>query len=279
MRFFAAVAGATLMPDGRDYDEQCIHRLEEHHTVITTEHGDTVVNTHTGERVVLPPCASKATSPGVGYYSDWVVDTVSRHPSIGRMATNWTVPAAPESRGPVPGMSSVYLFNGLETGTGHGGTSKGILQPVLSYGKSGCILNPLAGWRFTAFFVLGSGRAYCGKVIEVEEGDQLQGRMTKTGDSWMIEADAGAKGVSTHTVSGGLAVTAAYITIEGMVIYNCKALPKEDLVFSANSLSDSQGKALEPQWKTEVRHGECKPAVALHGDDVTVSWGASDVVV
>jgi len=278
MRFFAAVAGATLMPDGRDYDEQCIHRLEEHHTVITTEHGDTVVNTNTGERVVLPPCASKATSPGVGYYSDWVVDTVSRHPSIGRMATNWTVPAAPESRGPVPGMSSVYLFNGLEDGSNrHDSTF--ILQPVLSYGKSGCILNPLAGWRFTAFQVTKAGRAYCGKVIEVEEGDVLQGRMTRTGDTWIIEADAGAKGVSSHSVTDDFEATTAYITVEGMIIYNCKALPKEDLLFSANVLSDGQGKALEPQWKTEIYHQECKPAVTLHGNDVTVSWGASDVVV
>mmetsp|Transcript_38841 Transcript_38841/g.101589 ORF Transcript_38841/g.101589 Transcript_38841/m.101589 type:complete len:276 (-) Transcript_38841:237-1064(-) len=275
MRFFAAVASATLMPDGRDYDEQCIHRLEEHHTVITTEAGDTLVNTRTGERVELPLCDSKA---NVGYYSSWIVDTVSLHPSIGMMATNWTVPTAPESRGPVPGMSSVYLFNGLEDGTNHH-DSTFILQPVLSYGKSGCILNPLAGWRFTAFYVTGSGRAYCGKVIEVEEGDTLQGRMTKSGDSWTIEADAGAKGVSSHTVSGGLAVTAAYITIEGMVIYNCKALPKDDLVFSANVLSDIQGKALEPKWQTEIRHGECKPAVSVQGDDVTVSWGAQDVVV
>mmetsp|Transcript_38842 Transcript_38842/g.101591 ORF Transcript_38842/g.101591 Transcript_38842/m.101591 type:complete len:280 (-) Transcript_38842:182-1021(-) len=279
MRFFAAVASATLMPDGRDYDEQCIHRLEEHHTVITTEAGDTLVNTRTGDRVELPPCDSKAASPGVGYYSDWIVDTVSRHPSIGMMATNWTVPTAPESRGPVPGMSSVYLFNGLETGTGHGGTSKGILQPVLSYGKSGCILNPLAGWRFTAFQVTKAGRAYCGKVIEVEEGDTLQGRMTKSGDTWTIEADAGAKGVSSHGVTGEFEATSAYITVEGMIIYNCKALPKDDLLFSANVLSDSQGKALEAQWKTEIYHKECQPAVSVQGDDVTVSWGPADVVV
>ena len=36
------------------------------------------------------------------------------------------------------------LVAGLEDGGGHHGASTLILQPVLQYGKSGCVLNPLS---------------------------------------------------------------------------------------------------------------------------------------
>ena len=72
-------------------------------------------------------------------------------------------------------MSSIYLFNGLEDGAGHAGNASLILQPVLSYGKSGCILSPTnwGQWNLVSYLVSGSGR---GKRIKVD-GDDIVGTM------------------------------------------------------------------------------------------------------
>ena len=68
----------------------------------------------------------------------------------------------------------------LEDGSGHHGDASFILQPVLQYGKSGCVLDPLKwhSWHFIAFLVDGSGRAHCGSTLQVEEGETLVGNMT-----------------------------------------------------------------------------------------------------
>lgn len=65
---------------------------------------------------------------------------------------------------------------GLEDGGGHSGEASLILQPVLSYGKSGCVLNPLhfADWWLTSFYVSGSGRAHCGKNVgPLDQGERV----------------------------------------------------------------------------------------------------------
>eukprot|EP00420_Gonyaulax_spinifera_P014507 CAMPEP_0197897312 /NCGR_PEP_ID=MMETSP1439-20131203/42113_1 /TAXON_ID=66791 /ORGANISM="Gonyaulax spinifera, Strain CCMP409" /LENGTH=281 /DNA_ID=CAMNT_0043517933 /DNA_START=60 /DNA_END=901 /DNA_ORIENTATION=+ len=267
-------AGDMLsMPDGREYPTECVHWPGEHFRVrsLPGGQGDVMQHVQTGEEVRLPPCptrpapATTSASPGssglsdaapLRYYSDWVVDTVSVHDSIGKLVSNWTVPPAPKSRGPLPGMSSVYLFNGLEDSGGKPGVATMILQPVLSYGKSGCVLNPLAGWKFTAFQVTQAGRAYCGSSISVSEGDQLQGRMERTDqDSWLVTADAGHRGRSVHQLTANFSATAAYLTLEGMVIYSCAAFPGTGVAFVGNSIADTSGKELVPSWRTEVRHG------------------------
>lgn len=278
------LVSATLMPDGRDYPEECIHRFDEEHSVVSKgKEGDVVINRRTGEQRVLPPCHLKAalevqSNSSVGYYSSWIVDTVSVHQSIGYMATNWTVPKAPQSRGPT-GLSSMYLFNGLEDGGGVRGASTFILQPVLSHGKSGCVLNPFAGWEFTSFQVTGAGRAYCGRHFSVKEGDMLQGIMQlKEGNTWDIISDAGRRGKSVHTavLQDSQKIDSAYLTLEGMIVYNCKSLPDTGVDFIANELADKDGKALTPKWRTDVRHNECQPTTEIKGDTVSMKWHNTD---
>jgi len=46
------------------------------------------------------------------------------------MSSKWTVPANPKKWGPA-GLSSVYIFNGLEDGGGVHGAGSLILQPVV----------------------------------------------------------------------------------------------------------------------------------------------------
>ena len=77
-------------------------------------------------------------TPGLGrYYSGWSLYAGHTHPAaIGALSSVWRVPAKPKSAGPAPPLvaSSVYIFNGLEDGTGHGGNATLVLQPVLQYG-------------------------------------------------------------------------------------------------------------------------------------------------
>lgn len=262
--------------------QECIHHLEDGQHVTSSPDGDFVIDT-AGATTFLPPCSvSSSTDGGVGYFSDWIVDTVAVHENITQMISNWTVPKEPASRGPVPGMSSAYLFNGLEDGNGVPGKANMILQPVLSFGKSGCVLDPFAGWRFTAFQVTLAGRAYCGKSIAVQEGDRLQGTMQLVADKqWEIIADAGAKGKSVRTLTAGFKANAAYLTLEGMVIYNCKALPQGSVAFTNNVLQAIDG-SFEPKWKSEIRRAECNPgAKTSPNGDVELSWlsGASEIVL
>lgn len=280
-----ATAGPLRMSDGRDYPEACVHWLAEGDRIesLSGGRGDMLVRGSDGSRTELPPCPEPRGERTVlrggdgassGYYSDWIIDTVSVHDNIGTMISSWTVPKEPASRGPVPGMSSAYLFNGLEDGGGQAGKASLILQPVLSHGKSGCVLNPLAGWRFTAFQVTAAGRAYCGKSISVDEGDVLQGRMELVAKGqWKVTADAGSKGKSEHLVSTDTVFNAAYLTLEGMVVYNCGALPGGSVTFTANSLTDAAGRALTPSWRTQARHTECTPQAAVATDGaVELSW-------
>lgn len=278
-----AVSTVTLH-GGRELSDECIHRLDDEHRVesLPDGQGDVLVRLSTGERTVLPPCpGGTGASPeprNERYYSDWVVDTVYVHEEIGTFLTNWTVPKAPTSRGPLPGMSSAYLFNGLENGGGVEGKATLILQPVLSYGKSGCILDPFAGWRFTAFQVTQAGRAFCGPSIAVQEGDMLQGRMELVdgGDTWRITADAGPRGRSVHNVAGAsFHANAAYLTLEGMVIYSCAALPGAGVAWRTNVLADAKGRSLSPRWKTEIRHTQCGPQANFAGPDVEMAWNST----
>ena len=109
----------------------------------------------------------------LGYYSDWSVyaKAVELKDHFSFLTSKWIVPETPKSTGPA-GMSSVYYFNGLEDGSGTHGNASFILQPVLQYGKSGCVIDPLLWhqWHLSAYLVDGDGRAHCGPRLKVETG-------------------------------------------------------------------------------------------------------------
>ena len=110
----------------------------------------------------------------LGYYSDWSVYAQMAETTklFSEMSSVWTVPPAPKTAGPT-GLASIYIFNGLEDGGGIHGASTLILQPVLQYGKSGCLNNPLLWheWHLTSYLVDGNGHAHCGERIKVNEGE------------------------------------------------------------------------------------------------------------
>eukprot|EP00929_Paragymnodinium_shiwhaense_P121204 TRINITY_DN93361_c0_g1_i1.p1 TRINITY_DN93361_c0_g1~~TRINITY_DN93361_c0_g1_i1.p1 ORF type:complete len:326 (-),score=47.09 TRINITY_DN93361_c0_g1_i1:345-1322(-) len=267
--------------------KDCIHDVEDGFHVKPGVTGDNITNA-AGRTRELPPCphpprreVASTKEANVRYYSDWAVYVQDTHDAgYSYMSSDWVVPKAPESSGPVPGMSSAYLFNGLENSGGHAGTASFILQPVLSHGKSGCIVNPANyfRWFLTSFHVTDAGRAYCGARLPVDEGEKVRGIMSLGEDSetWTIQSiRLGSNQTSTHSVSLSSKATAAYLTLETMVNYNCKAFPASGSIdFVNNVLKDLSGNAVTPQWKPVLKHHECHQGVRVSGTDVTLSWDA-----
>ena len=207
------------------------------------------------------------------------------------MSSTWQVPPAPSSRGPL-GLSSVYLFNGLEDSGGKRDTASMIMQPVLQYGKSGCVLDPLSwdAWHWIAYLVSGSGRAHCGRILKVRVGETVVGNMSRTDhgaanasqQTWTIVASRQATG-ETSSLSTKLSLDAdrlvdtAYATLEGMLIYSCDAFPSAPSTsFVNNQLIDGDGQSIvigaTASWLPEARHTECGQSAIPEGNVVRVRY-------
>ena len=275
------------MPGGFEIHASCVHRHDGDFTVESGENGETVLTSERGEMTRYAPCAyapRRKRVENVGYYSDWSVyaqSTISDAVRFGSFSAEWTVPQTPKSRGPL-GLSSVYFFPGLEDGGGHHGNASLILQPVLQYGKSGCVLNPLnwGSWHLMSYLVTGDGRAHCGKKLNVDTGDKLRGSMVQdpTSGEWTVTSVALASN-STSTYSATLAdnpaIDAAYITMEGMIIYGCDAYPPGGGIdFTNLAATDANGRSATLRWTKELRHTECSQDVdaANDGSRVTLKY-------
>jgi len=196
------------------------------------------------------------------------------------MSSQWTVPANPAKRGPA-GLSSIYIFNGLEDGGGQHGNATLILQPVLQFGKSGCVKDPLlwGEWHLSAYHVSGAGRAYCGSVLRVKEGDVVVGTMSMSaGNKWKITANkVGSTDISSIDATLSVKLDAAYCTLEAMIVYNCGVYPHSNgTTFSNNQLKDTSGATVTPSWTPMVRHSECGQHVTTgNSGDVTLHYDAT----
>ena len=270
------------MPDGRYYHHTCVHRAGESlpQPLPPCPHAPRqnhrVENKSLGsENPSLGSVEDRGDAARLGYYSDWAVYAqIALKGGFSGMSSSFAVPPAPTSQGPA-GLSSVYLFNGLEDGGGHHGGASFILQPVLQYGKSGCVLDPLKwhSWHFIAFVVDGAGRAHCGETLQVDEGETLVGNMSlratsDTQQTWEVLALRPATGERSSKVVAldrSKVVDAAYVTVEVMICYSCGAYPDAaEVTFSSNVLLDGAGKrvpigdaAAAAQWTPMARHTEC----------------------
>jgi len=287
------------MPDGMYYHHSCIHSFDTPFLTVVDEANFTTVQ-FTGDEtnnVRHPPCPFKPVSrsqyetpQNLQYYSDWAADAKYVHSpdsvgSIGGFTTQWRVPSPPTSSGPAPPLisSSIYLFNGLEDGAGHKGAASVILQPVLQYGKSGCLINPLLfkNWYFTSYSVNQAGRAYCGpRLGPLQVGEEVLGNMTlldPSSNHWSVVSTRLKTGESSsqETILGiNTTIDAAYLTLEAMIIYNCKAYPSSGAVnFTRNTLISTDGTALQAGWAKDLRHTECKQDITLQASgDVSITW-------
>ena len=137
------------------------------------------------------------------------------------------------------------------------------------------------------YLVDGNGRAHCGPHIAVSTGQTVVGEMANVGNNtWKVTAIAvgqngGANQTSTYTGAlGNVTIDAAYLTLEGMVIYSCQAYPAgggtkfRDIVLET-ATGPSRG-AL--QWTPELRHTDCGQKVTVNspsGDAVTLVYNST----
>jgi hypothetical protein len=76
--------------------------------------------------------------------------------------------------------------------------------------------------------------------------------------------DRGSKNLSSkYSASlGDAQINAAYVTIEGMIIYNCQSYPtNQGINFTQNKLVLGDGSIDSPVWTPEIRHTECGQSV------------------
>ena len=100
------------------------------------------------------------------------------------------------------------------------------------------------------------------------------GGMTQTDpatNTWEVTSTRVSTG-ETSTYSASLddkVIDAAYLTLEGMIIYHCSAYPSNDGInFYNNTLKLGDGTPVDPSWKEMIRHDECDQHVTVgdHGD-------------
>ena len=221
------------------------------------------------------------------YYSDWSVYAQTAGPKYNFMTSTCRF-LLHQSQGPPRAVLSAPLQRFRDGGGVHGKASL-ILQPVLLFGKSGCVLNPAdwGQWNLQSYLVDGNGRAHCGKRIKVHPGQTVIGTMQQQqgNNTWLVESIAvGENGAPNQTSSyvGDLAdkyINSAYVTLEGMVIYNCATYPpnngvtfKEVLVGTA-----AGGVVAKTSWTSMVRHSECnqRTVESDNGRDVTLLWNST----
>lgn len=229
-----------------------------------------------GENVPSTKCLSNskiALHPELTYYSGWVALAGQSFASpIEQFSAEWTVPPSPSFNF----LTTLFFFPGLEDQHPKGSL---ILQPVLQYGFSGCGGGPF--WSFTAFIVNLEGRALCGKMLRVNEGDRLLGNITRTGE--------GAYDVSAQVLSGSnsqisvksienlnVELKYAAVVMEGIRIYSCKAYPSNHQLEFSNikvKLADDSFPRLSLQ--PTVSHTECGQNVQIKGGKVVVKFESS----
>ena len=113
----------------------------------------------------------------------------------------------------------------------------------------------------------------------MKTGDVVVGTMKQVGISgdrtdWMVEARSGGN-VSSYTAKGIPWPDAAYLTLEGMLIYGCEDYPPNgDIAFSANSIAQ---KGKDADWTPMIRHRECGQAVKEDSDGtVHLTWKSTN---
>ena len=116
---------------GKLYHKSCIHIHDDHFTVESVDEGS-IINGELYEPCKYEPREQvfdgSLMDESLTYYSDWSVYTQMAEPTrkFPEMSSVWQVPPSPKTTGPA-GMSSVYIFNGLEDGSGHHGSASLIL--------------------------------------------------------------------------------------------------------------------------------------------------------
>ena len=101
---------------------------------------------------------------------------------------------------------------------------------------------------------------------------------------WSVEAIAvDVNKTSSYTASlGTKVINAAYLTLEGMVIYSCAAYPPGGgITFDEIQLATggSASSSYKPSWTPEIRHSECSQGVHVESSTaVDLQWNNNNIL-
>jgi hypothetical protein len=189
--------------------------------------------------------ASSATSPGVGGWTEWTNLVLPSGASF--LEVRFVVPPVPTQAG----SQTIFLFPSFT-----GDTNPPIIQPVLQWGSSAAGGGPY--WAIASWYLDANANAYYGKLVRVNAGDVIDGKMAGTScknavcASWTITTTDVTQPTLTSTLTtkaGGY----AYTQVQGGVIEvydvsSCGQYPGGPIQFSDLVLKDENGAALTPQW-------------------------------
>jgi hypothetical protein len=175
--------------------------------------------------------------------------------------------SAPTSAGLI---TTVFYFNGIQQ---HLHNTSAIFQPVLQYGFSGC--GGGYAWSLTAYVVLDSGRAYCGKMLSVNVGDVVRGNMTRSGvhlpsgDPWTITTEVLSQPslpVSSISSTAPTPMRFVCLVLEAIRMYACNEYPgTSPVVFHNNHVRASDHELVSIPWNITINHNECGQKVVIGG--------------
>jgi len=166
------------------------------------------------------------------------------------------------------------------------------LQPILQWGKSGCLRNPedWEAWNVISYLTSG-GRFHCGGRVPAKAGHRVVTKIkeseTVRGD-WEVEASTEEKHKElrsryTLRLPKKDEIDAAYINIELLRLYSCKTYPGtpngHGVKFEHNRLkfgNFTEVPDIAGGWVTHVPNKYCNQGVRIgaFSGDVELYWDA-----
>jgi hypothetical protein len=200
--------------------------------------------------LTLPKAVSvKAPSRKIRPYGDWIEwasdDVNSRE--INYFKAEWSIPTSPSGDG------TVFLFNGLCPPS-----LEAIVQPVLQWGKSA------AGggryWAVASWYVWldqsGEIKDIHSELMDVREGENLAGIITKSGYMWSIEIQKG-KGVGPKPKRS--------ISVQSSFSYPWPCIALEG--YNIDTLGELPGRTIFTNLQLKIGGGKFMPSWMAHIDD------------
>jgi hypothetical protein len=240
--------GRVLTPGGFRHPA-LVHRIDAGH-VIDAASSRLRLLRRDADEVVEVPHVSVQPGDVPGFGTGWITYAYWQNRTgqpVTDFITRWRVPKAPTSSSG----QTIFLFNGIDPSN----PSQAILQPVLQWGVSA------AGggnyWAVASWFVDNSGHAFHTNLVQVSEGDLLDGHMALTGQA--------PNSFSYSSEFTGIANTMLQVQTADELVWCNQTLE----AYAITSCSDYPADTLTHMGQIDIRTGQLTP---------TVDWTPADQV-
>lgn len=150
------------------------------------------------------------------------------------LKTTLTVPKRPSGS---TTQGTLFIWPGLMPGAGSGMLSRGVIQPVLTWGSSCAdMYAPKDTWWIAGMYVTGMGVCYSGDSMTVDIGDKLDIEITNNGTMWtqVVTNQSNGRSVTYSKSMNGKTQWWALFAIE---IWEKAVKPTEDVIFTDTVLT------------------------------------------